>query len=38
MGTAAGVGNEAASNMMQKFWDSAMDLTPLDDEDETRRL
>lgn len=33
---AAGVNNEAASSMMQKFWDSAMALTPVDDEDETR--
>ena len=38
MGSTAGVNNEAASSMMQKFWDSAMALTPQDDEEETRRL
>lgn len=38
MGNAAGVNNEAASSLMQKFWDSAMALNPIDDEDETRRL
>lgn len=32
VGSTAGVSNEAASNMMQEFWDSAMALTP-DDED-----
>ncbi|KAA8542102.1 hypothetical protein F0562_023254 [Nyssa sinensis] len=36
VGSTAGVTNEAASSMMQKFWDSAMALTPLDDEEETR--
>ncbi|KAK4493352.1 hypothetical protein RD792_017755 [Penstemon davidsonii] len=35
VGSTAGVNSEAANNMMQKFWDSAMALTP-DDEDETR--
>ncbi|KAK9120116.1 hypothetical protein Scep_018209 [Stephania cephalantha] len=32
----SGVGNEAASTMMQKFWDSALTLGPLSDDDETR--
>ncbi|KAL8097859.1 CBS domain-containing protein CBSCBSPB5-like [Apium graveolens] len=36
VGNAAGVNNEAASSMMQKFWDSAMALSPIDDDDETR--
>lgn len=31
-----GVGNEAASSVMQKFWDSAMSIGPLDDDDESR--
>ncbi|KZV44545.1 hypothetical protein F511_17451 [Dorcoceras hygrometricum] len=35
VGNTAGVNNEAANNLMQRFWDSAMALTP-DDEDETR--
>ncbi|PHT46329.1 CBS domain-containing protein CBSCBSPB1 [Capsicum baccatum] len=35
VGNAAGVNNEAANSMMQRFWDSAMALTP-DDDDETR--
>ncbi|KAJ8634179.1 hypothetical protein MRB53_027515 [Persea americana] len=35
VGNSGGVPNEAASTMMQKFWDSAMALGPLDDEDET---
>ncbi|KAK4264529.1 hypothetical protein QN277_025691 [Acacia crassicarpa] len=40
--TASQVGNsgsfntEAASSLMQKFWDSAMALTPNDDDDDTR--
>ncbi|KVH98111.1 Cystathionine beta-synthase, core [Cynara cardunculus var. scolymus] len=33
-----GIDNEAASSMMQKFWDSAMAITPADDEDDLRRL
>ncbi|XP_074353918.1 CBS domain-containing protein CBSCBSPB1-like [Apium graveolens] len=32
----AGVNNESASSMMQKFWDHAMALSPIDDDDETR--
>ncbi|XP_057423992.1 CBS domain-containing protein CBSCBSPB1 isoform X2 [Lotus japonicus] len=28
--------NEAATSLMQRFWDSAMALTPNDDDDETR--
>lgn len=35
VGSSAGVNSEAASTMMQNFWDSAMELTP-DDDDETR--
>ncbi|KAI3463612.1 hypothetical protein Pfo_020275 [Paulownia fortunei] len=35
VGSAAGVNSEAANTMMQNFWDSAMALTP-DDEDETQ--
>ncbi|KAL2465484.1 CBS domain-containing protein CBSCBSPB5 [Abeliophyllum distichum] len=35
VGNTAGVNSEAANNMMQRFWDSAMELTP-DDEEETR--
>ncbi|TYI17959.1 hypothetical protein ES332_A07G059200v1 [Gossypium tomentosum] len=31
-----GVNNEAASTMVKKFWDSAMALPPIEDEDETR--
>ncbi|CAI9113094.1 OLC1v1013632C2 [Oldenlandia corymbosa var. corymbosa] len=37
VGNTAGVSTEAANTMMQKFWDSAMALTP-DDDEETRRL
>lgn len=37
MGGNAGVNNEAASSLMQKFWDSAMALGT-DDDEETRRL
>lgn len=37
VGNTAEVNNEAANSMMQKFWDSAMALTP-DDDEETRRL
>ncbi|KAF8399980.1 hypothetical protein HHK36_015853 [Tetracentron sinense] len=36
VGSSGGVGNEAGSTMMQKFWDSAMALGPLDDSEETR--
>ncbi|XP_004138042.1 CBS domain-containing protein CBSCBSPB5 isoform X2 [Cucumis sativus] len=36
VGNTSGVGNEAASSMMQKFWDSAMALSPNDDDDELR--
>ncbi|KAH6797175.1 CBS/octicosapeptide/phox/Bemp1 domain protein [Perilla frutescens var. hirtella] len=35
VGSTAGVNGEAASHMLQRFWDSALELTP-DDEDETR--
>ncbi|KAK6920533.1 PB1 domain [Dillenia turbinata] len=36
VGNTAGVTNEAASSMMQKFWDSAMALGPADDDEDTR--
>ncbi|KAL6973020.1 CBS domain-containing protein cbscbspb4 [Sarracenia purpurea var. burkii] len=36
VGSTAGVSNEAASTMMQNFWDSAMALSPLDDEEDNR--
>ncbi|KAL7599350.1 hypothetical protein Lser_V15G21326 [Lactuca serriola] len=39
VGNATGVNNnnnEGGSSMMQKFWDSAMTLTPIEDEDETK--
>ncbi|XP_024972186.1 CBS domain-containing protein CBSCBSPB1-like [Cynara cardunculus var. scolymus] len=36
VGNTAGIDNEAASSMMQKFWDSAMAITPADDEDDLR--
>ncbi|KAM7483463.1 hypothetical protein LguiB_008046 [Lonicera macranthoides] len=36
MGNPAGANSEAANNMMQKFWDSAMALTPVDDEEDGR--
>jgi len=37
VGNTSGVNNEVANTRMQKFWDSAMELCP-DDEEETRRL
>ncbi|CAN6578588.1 unnamed protein product [Malus baccata var. baccata] len=37
VGNTAGVSNEAATTMMQKFWDSAMALGPNDDDEESRR-
>nr|XP_043607397.1 CBS domain-containing protein CBSCBSPB1-like isoform X2 [Erigeron canadensis] len=36
VGNATGTNNEVGSSMMQKFWDSAMALSPIDDEDDTR--
>ncbi|GFZ03776.1 CBS [Actinidia rufa] len=36
VGSTSGVSNEAANNMMQKFWDSAMELSPSDDEEDNR--
>ncbi|KAI3717819.1 hypothetical protein L1987_69677 [Smallanthus sonchifolius] len=36
VGNATGVNNEGGNSMMQKFWDSAMSLAPIDDEDDTR--
>ncbi|CAL9197742.1 unnamed protein product [Musa hybrid cultivar] len=35
-GSSSGSGNETASAMMQKFWDSALSLGPLDDDDDSR--
>ncbi|GLU12692.1 hypothetical protein SLE2022_293540 [Rubroshorea leprosula] len=34
VGSIAGISNEAANTMMQKFWDSAMALPPNDDDDD----
>ncbi|KAL4559802.1 hypothetical protein LXL04_031948 [Taraxacum kok-saghyz] len=36
VGNTAGIDNETASSMMQKFWDSAMAISPGDDEDDLR--
>ncbi|XP_010250674.1 PREDICTED: CBS domain-containing protein CBSCBSPB5-like [Nelumbo nucifera] len=36
VGSNGGIGNEATSTMMQKFWDSAMALGSVEDEEETR--
>uniref|UniRef100_A0A0D9V9P2 CBS domain-containing protein n=1 Tax=Leersia perrieri TaxID=77586 RepID=A0A0D9V9P2_9ORYZ len=36
VGNSAGAGSEAASTMMQRFWDSAMSIGPLDDDDDSR--
>ncbi|XP_062028174.1 CBS domain-containing protein CBSCBSPB1-like isoform X2 [Rosa rugosa] len=36
VGNSAGVFNETASTMMQKFWDSAMALSPNDEDEECR--
>ncbi|CAN8302442.1 unnamed protein product [Cochlearia groenlandica] len=36
-GSTAGINNETANSMMQKFWDSAMSLSPIDDGEETTR-
>ncbi|KAG6746181.1 hypothetical protein POTOM_050696 [Populus tomentosa] len=36
VGSAAAANNETANTMMQKFWDSAMALSPNDDNEETR--
>ncbi|CAL9180927.1 unnamed protein product [Musa hybrid cultivar] len=35
-GSNAGAGNQTASSMMQKFWDSFLSLGPLDDDDDFR--
>ncbi|KAL9261598.1 CBS domain-containing protein [Drosera capensis] len=37
VGNAGGTNNEATVTMMQKFWDSAMQLGPVDDDEDTRR-
>ncbi|KAL4559551.1 hypothetical protein LXL04_031693 [Taraxacum kok-saghyz] len=37
VGSTAGIDNEAASTMMQKFWDSAMASAPADDDSDSRR-
>ncbi|KAI3777671.1 hypothetical protein L1987_47472 [Smallanthus sonchifolius] len=36
VGSTAGIDNDAASSMMQNFWDSAMTAPPADDDSETR--
>ncbi|XP_023771533.1 CBS domain-containing protein CBSCBSPB1 [Lactuca sativa] len=36
VGNTAGIDNETASSMMQKFWDSAMAICPGDDDDDLR--
>lgn len=36
VGNSVGVGSEAANTMMQKFWDSAMTLGPLSDDEDAR--
>ncbi|KAJ8772400.1 hypothetical protein K2173_027577 [Erythroxylum novogranatense] len=36
VGNSGGVNNEAASLMLQKFWDSAMTLSPHEDDDDSR--
>lgn len=36
VGNTAGIDNDAATSMMQKFWDSAMAAPPADDDSETR--
>jgi len=38
VGSAAAANNETANTMMQKFWDSAMALSPIGDDEEARRL
>ena len=35
-GTTAGIGNEETNMMMQKFWDSAMELSPNEEDEDTR--
>lgn len=36
VGSSGAVGNETTSNMMQKFWDSALALGPVDDDDDSQ--
>ncbi|KAF3320034.1 CBS domain-containing protein CBSCBSPB1-like protein [Carex littledalei] len=36
VGTSGGTGTDGGSAMMQKFWDSAMDIAPLDDDSDNR--
>ncbi|XP_052183856.1 CBS domain-containing protein CBSCBSPB5-like isoform X2 [Diospyros lotus] len=36
VGSAAGMSNEATNSMMQKFWDSAVELSAADDEEDNR--
>ncbi|KAK9668915.1 hypothetical protein RND81_13G095600 [Saponaria officinalis] len=36
VGNTGGINTEATANMMQTFWDSAMQLGPADDDDDTR--
>lgn len=37
VGNTGGINTEATTNMMQTFWDSAMQLGPADDEEDSRR-
>jgi hypothetical protein len=37
VGSSGGSGTEATSAMMQRFWDSAMLIGPLDDDNDSRR-
>ncbi|XP_072990071.1 CBS domain-containing protein CBSCBSPB1-like [Typha latifolia] len=36
VGSSGGVGSQETSSMMQKFWDSALAIGPLDDDDDSR--
>nr|XP_010926835.1 CBS domain-containing protein CBSCBSPB1 isoform X2 [Elaeis guineensis] len=36
VGSGGGLGNEATSTMLQKFWDSAMAIGPLDNDDDSQ--
>jgi len=38
VGSSGGLGVEATSSMMQKFWDTAMAIEPLDNDEDSRRL
>lgn len=38
VGSSASGGGDMATNMLQKFWDSAMALEPVEDDDDSHRL